>query len=99
MPGLDAIPESPPDVIGPDIPETSSDLKGWGSYDDPLWTQDIYLNKVDKSRLEKIDRSIYKNDVVDNYNSCLQKLRDNDMLDEGDEYVIQHTMEEFEMEI
>ena len=99
LPGLDAIPESPPDVIGPDIPETSSDLKGWGSYDDPPWTQDIYLNKVDKSRFEKMDRSIYKNDVVDNYNSCLQKLRDNDMLDEGDEYVIQHTMEEFEMEI
>lgn len=98
LPGMDIIPELPPDVIGPDIPDMDPDLKGWGSYDDdPLWTQDIYLNKVDKSKMEKIDRSTYKNDVVDNYHSCLQKLRDNDMLDEGDEHVMQHTVE-FEME-
>lgn len=82
------------DAIAPQIPGMDPDIDG----DRLDWVYDMHLDQADESNKKEIDPPFYRHEVFDNYYKHLQEFRDNDMLEEDDEDVMQDNLE-FEMEM
>lgn len=82
------------DAIAPHIPDMDPDIDG----DRLDWVYDMHSDQADESNKKEIDPPFYRHEVFDNYYKHLQEFRDNDMLEEDDEDVVQDNPE-FEMEM